>query len=386
MDKKIKLGINFFFNNSNNSGIVNYIYNIISALKTLPEIQQPKIIVFHSDDAPIEFIKSINYSDILFVLFKPDSESRIIRGLNKIAKKFTKIDFFLKYTYFNKVDVLYPYFGFVDAIFAPIKHKIYWLVDFNNRAFPTHYPDEGKYMLGFQEELTSTNSHIVLSSNTLLNELKSYYPNYKNRVSILQFACSLPDLTNYNISSLKEKFNINGKYLMSPNQFWEHKNQMTLIEALHILKTKDELKFIVVFTGSMAVNRGKGHMLEKLEKAIEEYGLKQHVKFLGIVDRAEQLVLMKFADSLIQPSLYEGWSTLVEEAKALNQKIVLSDLPVHREQNCVNSYFFDPLNAEGLANCLIEATSSTNKKTIDYKENIKKFGRDMLDVVKYELQ
>jgi hypothetical protein len=35
---------------------------------------------------------------------------------------------------------------------------------------------------------------------------------------------------------------------------------------------------------------------------------------------------------LLQPSRYEGWSTAVEDAKALGKIILVSDLTVHREQ------------------------------------------------------
>jgi glycosyltransferase involved in cell wall biosynthesis len=386
MDKKIKLGINLFFNNNNNSGIVNYIYNIISALKTLPANEQPIITVFHSDDAPIDYIKSIGYPAISFMLFKTYSSSRIVNGINKISKALFKTDVYLKFKYFNKIDVLYPYFGFVDKIFEPVKHKIYWLVDFNNRAYPSHYADNGEEMLAIQTELTNSDKHIVLSSKALLNELKEYYPNYKNKVSVLNFACSLPDLNDQDIDSLLLKFNISKPYFMSPNQFWEHKNQLTLIKALTILKETNRLNFKVVFTGSMSVNRGKGHILSTLQTMISDYGLNEHILFLGIVDRNEQLALMKNANGLIQPSLYEGWSTLVEEAKALNNVIVLSNLPVHIEQECVNSYFFDPHNADQLAALLVESLNNNNVNIIDYSNNINKFGYDILNILKDELQ
>ncbi len=47
--------------------------------------------------------------------------------------------------------------------------------------------------------------------------------------------------------------------------------------------------------------------------------------------------------AIIQPSLFEGWSTVVEDAKALN-KLYYSylDLEVHREQINNNAYFFNP--------------------------------------------
>jgi hypothetical protein len=50
---------------------------------------------------------------------------------------------------------------------------------------------------------------------------------------------------------------------------------------------------------------------------------------VGFIDRAEQTMLLKNAISIVQPSLFEGWSTVVEDAKALNQYMILSDIPVN---------------------------------------------------------
>ncbi len=36
--------------------------------------------------------------------------------------------------------------------------------------------------------------------------------------------------------------------------------------------------------------------------------------------------------AVVQPSHFEGWSTLVEDAKTLGKPLFVSNLPVHREQ------------------------------------------------------
>ena len=41
---------------------------------------------------------------------------------------------------------------------------------------------------------------------------------------------------------------------------------------------------------------------------------------------------MRQSVAVLQPSLFEGWSTTVEEAKSIGKTILLSDIPVHREQ------------------------------------------------------
>ena len=385
MAKKIRLGLNLFFNNLTNSGIVNYIYNVVSALNTLPDTSKPHIVVFYDNNAPIDYIKEINYPGIKFIKFRSFSPNKLVRKANNLLKRFSGKDIYQQLLFLNKIDVLYPYFEFNDTAFEAVKHKVHWLVDFNNCAYPMHYEDDGSMMRIFQENLTSRTDHLVLSSCALLDEMKRYYPAYKNKVSVLRFASSLPEVINTDINELQTHFGLTKPYFMSPNQFWEHKNQLAVIEALGILKKRGPLEFQVVFTGSMEVNRGKGHMLSKLLEAVNNYELEDNVKFLGIIDRNHQIALMKNAVALIQPSLYEGWSTLVEEAKALNKKIILSDIPVHREQNCVNSYFFDPNLPQQLAGQMDFVFSNlTPENKIDYAENIKNFGNDLLAMLKNE--
>src|SRR5690606_26082660 len=53
--------------------------------------------------------------------------------------------------------------------------------------------------------------------------------------------------------------------------------------------------------------------------------------------------------AVINPSLFEGWSSTVEEAKALGKSVILSNIPAHVEQNPHKGIFFDPKNPYELA-------------------------------------
>jgi glycosyltransferase involved in cell wall biosynthesis len=58
---------------------------------------------------------------------------------------------------------------------------------------------------------------------------------------------------------------------------------------------------------------------------------------------------MKYSIALINPSLFEGWSSTVEEAKSLGKRIILSDIPIHREQNPPGGLYFKSDDPEMLA-------------------------------------
>lgn len=384
MAKKARLGLGLFFNNATNSGIVNYIYNIVAALASLPEAEQPAVIVYHNADAETDLLKSIGYPGIRFVLVKEVPGNFFARKLNSLLIRLTGSNWYLRKMVYKPVDCFYPYFPFLEGpIEQLVPEKVEWLVDFNNRAFPQHYEDGGASMLAYQTALTAKPARIVLSSMSLLNELRQYYPGYKNDVKILRFACSLPRLDGMDAAAVKSKHDVPPVYFMSPNQFWEHKNQVVVLKAIARLKTTHpDLKFRVLFTGSLSVNRGKGLYAQQLVAGIEEMGLQEYVQFLGILERKEQLLLMKEALALIQPSLYEGWSTLVEEAKALNKHILLSDLPVHREQISRNVDFFDPHDDALLASLLKRCLETPPVvEPLDYQENIQRYGRDIIQAL-----
>ena len=84
-------------------------------------------------------------------------------------------------------------------------------------------------------------------------------------------------------------------------------------------------------------------------KKIEMYGLNDQIKYHGILPYNKIINLLHHSDIIINPSLFEGWSTVVEEAKILNKKILLSNLDVHKEQSPKKGIFFDPKNPRELA-------------------------------------
>lgn len=70
---------------------------------------------------------------------------------------------------------------------------------------------------------------------------------------------------------------------------------------------------------------------------------------IGVISYSEVLALMAGAAAVINPSFFEGWSTTVEEAKSMGKVVLLSDIPVHREQAPERGRYFSPDRPEDLA-------------------------------------
>ena len=93
-------------------------------------------------------------------------------------------------------------------------------------------------------------------------------------------------------------------------------------------------------------------------QSIQRKGIHDFVHLLGFLEREEQLHLMRSAFAMIQLSRFEGLSIVVYDCKAIGQRLILSDLAVHREQKPSHSEFFsigDSIRlAEKIRNAFVE--------------------------------
>jgi glycosyltransferase involved in cell wall biosynthesis len=121
-------------------------------------------------------------------------------------------------------------------------------------------------------------------------------------------------------------------------------------------------------------------------KAVADCGVGKEFHALGVVGYREVQSLMFHAHAVLNPSLFEGWSTTVEEAKALGKRLLLSDIPVHREQAEGIAHFFDKTSPSALASVL-EVCSSEPRVSVDdaiyHKANValQEYAKTYQDIV-----
>jgi glycosyltransferase involved in cell wall biosynthesis len=152
--------------------------------------------------------------------------------------------------------------------------------------------------------------------------------------------------------AVQAKYHLPDRFFLISNQLWQHKNHLLVFEALTLLAARG-LRPQVVCTGQPADFRDKNFLNVVLQR-LHESGVAPQVALLGLIPRAEQIQLMRRCVAVIQPSLCEGWSTVVEDARLLGKTVVLSDLDVHREQNPPGARFFERTSSASLARVIEE--------------------------------
>ena len=367
-----KVGLTFLTNYKQWAGGVIYILNIIHALKLLEDDQKPELYIYYHTDSPIEDIKEIGYPYIKFF------------HVNTAPPFWKKCANYASVRVFNKplltaklADVIYPDFHLLSYG----KKALHWIPDLQHYYLPQMSSEqEVRSHLKYHHSISQKDGVIVFSSEDAMNDFKKFYPDHKCRLRLLRFASTVPEPASDNIKPILDKYDLFVPYFMAPNQFWKHKNHGVVIKAIAMLK-QTQLHFKVVFTGSQNDHRNKDYFTE-LKNLIVSEQLEPYIQFLGFIDRKEQLTLMNNAIAIVQPSLFEGWSTVVEDAKAINQYIILSDLNVHREQGNQNCRFFDPHNPQELAK-IMEQTLRHKPVRIynDYSQNVKRFAEHFIKAI-----
>lgn len=340
-----------------------YILNILNALNYLEDSRKPEIVVFYGHEGIRSKLPAGIYPYITFLPFhKPSSffEKFLRKIKNRIRSSKNGYSVLSQYPS-HLVDFVYPCdYSFNHEYNSLHKlRKIYWIPDLQHKHLPQFFNQEDlDYRNRAIGVLASFKEKLVLSSESAKADFIKFFPDQNCDVQVVHFASVLPSFMQVDGDVVKKKFGIDGPYFFSPNQFWAHKNHLVILKAIALLKNKN-LKYQVVFTGVEHDHRNLEYM-ETLRSYIAEENISEYVRFLGFIDRAEQLRLMKDARAVIQPSLFEGWSTVVEDAKAMEQTIILSNIDVHREQSGDRALYFDPHHACELATqiekCLLEKT------------------------------
>ncbi len=365
-------------------GGVYYIRSMIFALLQNKEaLEKMHIFILTESDLQIEFSDFLDYKEVTIIYKDKYSLSYKLYlkvknfYYNQLRKIKTQKDLLAVVNKYG-IDVIFP-MCFRDEMYK--KKGIMWIPDLQHIYYPEFFPGDA---LEIRENdyryLAENHVKMVLSSKSVLRDYRVAYPQYTKDLFVIPFVSAIKEsLINDNrVDECKQKYNIMGKYFMLSNQYWKHKNHKVVFEAIHLIKEQYKVEIQVVSTGLMQDVRNDDYIIA-LKEMIDKYELHHNILQLGLISREDQIQIMKGALAIIQPSLFEGWGTVVEDAKTLKKRIVLSDIDVHKEQANEDCIFFEQTNAQQLADIMIgiwqEEKLYISKANYDYKVQAAEYGR-----------
>ncbi len=357
MNHRKKLGLIFSYNEQWIGGTY-YIINLIHALNFLEDEIKPELVILSNQKDYNYLLTQVNYPFISYELLDENPQKNIGKFINKVSLRILGRKLFVRRMK-NIVDGIFPFEKNNYFNNIPLEKQIYWIPDFQDKQLPHFFTNEDLEKRDKRNSWIAYHSKkLVVSSESVLRDLVEFYPNYKTQVQVVHFAVTHPKYDDLDIEQLRREYRLPNDYFFAPNQFWAHKNQITIIKAVAELKQQG-IDIVVAFSGKENDNRNPEYF-PSLKKLVEEIGLVENIKFLGFLDRKVQLQLMNHSKAIIQPSLFEGWSTVIEDAMAMNQNIIASDLEVNKEQLGDNGIYFERLNFIELAKILKDFKPSSN--------------------------
>lgn len=251
----------------------------------------------------------------------------------------------------QRIDVVFESAQFFGRRLA--QPAIAWIPDFQHRALPQLFTRAGywKRELGFRAQVAAGRT-IMLSSEDSRRACERFYPATRGRTRVVRFA--IPPAQSMPLDRARAVANRHGlpsHFFFMPNQFWSHKNHLLVADALALLRERGRGDIVVAASGKQLDPRNPAHF-PALQARITELRLADNFRLLGLIPYEDLPGLMCASTALLNPSLFEGWSTSVEEARALGVPMLLSDLDVHREQAGTDASYFDRHSAESLASAL----------------------------------
>ncbi len=194
--------------------------------------------------------------------------------------------------------------------------------------------------------------HLFTVSQTICNELVTYYKIPRNKISVTYNGIS-DDLKadSDNFELIKEKI------ILSVGTFNKRKNQQNLVKAF--LKSDIQKEYTLVLVGD------KNKIFS--DSGIGDDELGDNIKIYQRLTDEELKTLYERAEVVVSLSGYEGFGIPMLEGLFFGSKILCSDIPVYRELFEQYAVFCNPLQIDNVAQQLSNVV--TERRRFD-KESI----------------
>jgi glycosyltransferase involved in cell wall biosynthesis len=330
-----------------------YVRNLAAALGLLPTAEQPELVFLAGPHRTRALVRSArNRGERLLTYGYYDGRRTLIAGAAALASltKGGSICSLTQAAARAEIDVLFP-------IARPLAAKagvpwMAWVPDYQYMCLPDCWPERHRY-IGEIAALSNDARYLVVSSEDARGHVERFFGRTRN-VSALPFALAPTDeWYEARPAEVAAHYRLPERFIIFPAQFWKHKDHKTLIAALALLRARRIDDITLVLSGWPHDSRDPAHGAD-VRRFISHLGLEGQIHVLGLIPRRDVVALMRRSVGIVQPSRFEGWSALVEEARSLGKPLVLSDLAVHREQDPPNARFFPVGDAAALADAMLE--------------------------------
>jgi glycosyltransferase involved in cell wall biosynthesis len=253
---------------------------------------------------------------------------------------------------FRLIDFYFP----VNYNVMPGRPAASWIHDFQHHYLPELFSlEEVQLRTELCRKIANQAALVYCTSRAVEKDFWDIHPYSQATTRVLSLRVS-PETEWYAVdpAAVQSSYGLPDSFILCCNQFWQHKNHRLLFEAIAGLRQLG-CEIPLVCTGATSDFRRPEYYPE-IKQYIKDLGISDLVYILGSIPRQHQIQLIRRSLFVVQPSLFEGLSLIVQECRALGKPIILSDLDAHLEHEY--GVYFSRTSLDDLIKKIIDLRSA----------------------------
>lgn len=191
---------------------------------------------------------------------------------------------------------------------------------------------------------------IIVASQFVKQDVKEKYGIEAGKIQVIPWSppeLEMREFTEKDVESLFEKYGCPPRpFILYPAMTWEHKNHLRLLDAIALLRDREQLKINLICTGH------KNSFYPVIERRLRDLNLENQVKFIGLIEFKELSIFYRQAQFVVIPTLFEAASAPLFEAWQHGVAVACSSVTSLPEQAAGAALLFDPFSIEQIANAI----------------------------------
>lgn len=201
---------------------------------------------------------------------------------------------------------------------------------------------------------------IIAISEQTKQDIVDFYGIDKHKIVVCYQSCSPHFSTQSNIlhrQFILQKYRLPERYFLNVGAIIERKNLLTLCKAMYLLADQCTIPLVVV-------GNGKGHYFDTIKKYIVDKKLEHRIIFLNEEPSVKDIpyeeynqdlpIIYQQAESLIYPSIFEGWGIPIIEAFLSKTPVITTPRSSMLEAGGNAAVYVDHFNEQEMANAMLK--------------------------------
>lgn len=255
------------------------------------------------------------------------------------------------------LDILHTFGGYGIPIKGNQTKQVVTSYDLQDRHFPEYFTRSRqlKRRLAFAFGDRYVSRYLAISEFTK-RDLVNLAGIQSSRIEVTPLGVDIPDVASLCESAVLETASwYDSPYLIYPATHFPHKNHLTLLDSMVIIRNQGVKPPTLVLTGM-------GTDDQTLRSEITSRGLSETVHTLGWLSRDDLYLAMARATLLVFPSRFEGFGLPVIEAMRLGVPVVGADAGSIPEVLGTAGVLFDPSSASELAELIMRLMTDKHER------------------------